>query len=511
MPRYAAIDIGSNSVRLLVAETAAGVPPRVLAEQRQVLRLGASVFRNGRISNEAMQMVVDLLRDMAATYLGFEVLAVRAVATSAVRDAGNQQEFVQRASEAAGTPVEIISGQEEARLIHLGVESKWPHPGRRILIIDVGGGSAEFILGEDQRMTAAFSRPLGAVRLTEAFLKHDPPEPLELHQMEEFIEEKLASPLRRLGSLSFDRAIVTSASAAAVVSAANRVSRPSREAADRMRASAAQVRRVYRLLAGRDLAARRKTPGIGPRRAEIIIAGAAVFARATVDFRLTSLYYSTAGVRDGIVADLALRGAGTERARLDRDQQRVVEEMARHYGVLPKHARKVASLARILFEELQPLHDLPPEQGKLLEAAGYLHDIGHYVSDTGHHKHSAYLVANSDLPGFTHEQRTMIALLCRFHRKSLPSQRHDAFQALDVERRRTVLLLTPLLRLADSLDRSHDQRIEAIRVQLRDNAVVVTLASALDSDLEQWAAERTATQFQEIYGKPLVVSKVRQF
>ncbi|MCX6623810.1 MAG: Ppx/GppA family phosphatase, partial [Acidobacteria bacterium] len=156
MPRYAAIDIGSNSVRLLVAETAVGIPPRPLAEERQVMRLGASVFRNGRISQEATASVCDLLRTMAATYQKFDVLAVRAVATSAVRDASNQQEFIQRASEAAGTPVEIISGQEEARLIHLGVESKWPHPERRILIIDVGGGSAEFILGEDQRMTAGF-------------------------------------------------------------------------------------------------------------------------------------------------------------------------------------------------------------------------------------------------------------------------------------------------------------------------------------------------------------------
>ncbi|MCX6623872.1 MAG: HD domain-containing protein, partial [Acidobacteria bacterium] len=314
----------------------------------------------------------------------------------------------------------------------------------------------------------------------------------------------------RLGSLAFDRAIVTSASAAAVISAANRVSRPNREAADRMRASSAEVRRVYRLLAGRDLAARRKMPGIGPRRAEIIIAGAAVFARAVEDFRLSSLYYSTAGVRDGVVADLAGRRAGTERARLDRDQQHVVEEMARHYGVALKHARKVASLSRTLFESLQPLHGLAPEQGKLLEAAAYLHDAGHYVSDTGHHKHSAYLVANSDMPGFTHDQRTMIALLCRFHRKSLPSQRHYSFQTMDAERRRTILLLTPLLRLADSLDRSHDQRIEAVQIQLKDNAVVIALASELDSDLEQWAAERTAVQFQEIYGKPLVVSKVRQ-
>lgn len=510
MPRYAAIDIGSNSVRLLVAETLADGPPRTLAEERRVMRVGSGVFRDGAIGNDTMAAVCDLLRTMAVTYRGLDVLAVRAVATSAVRDATNQREFIERASDAAATPVEIISGQEEARLIHLGVQSQWPHPGRRILIIDVGGGSAEFILSEDQRVKAAFSRPLGAVRLTEAFLKHDPPAPLELHQMEEYITEKLAAPFRRFGALPFDRVIATSASAAAVVSAVNRISRQSRDAANRRRASAAQVRRIYRLLAGWNLAARRKTPGIGPRRAEIIVAGAAVFTLAAAGLHLGSLYYSTAGVRDGVIADLARRGAGSERSRLDGDQRRVVEDMARHYGVPLKHAAKVAALSRALFDALQPLHGLPPEQGRLLEAAGYLHDVGHYVSDTAHHKHSAYLVANSDMPGFTRPQSAMIALLCRFHRKSMPGMRHDFYQALDPESRRTILLLTPLLRLADSLDRSHDQRVDAIAVQLREDVVVLALNARLDTDLEQWAAERIVAQFRAIYGKPLIITKARR-
>jgi exopolyphosphatase/guanosine-5'-triphosphate,3'-diphosphate pyrophosphatase len=494
---------------MLVAETSPGAEARTLAEERQVMRLGASVFHSGRISHEAIEAVATLLGSMAATYRSLDVLAARAVATSAVRDASNQHEFIARASEAAGTPVEIISGQEEARLIHLGVQAKWPHPEQRILIIDVGGGSAEFILAEEGEMTAAFSRPLGAVRLTEVFLKHDPPDPLELHQMEEYIAEKFALPLRRLAGLRFDRAIATSASAAAVVSAANRVSRQRREAADRMRADARQVRQVYRRLSESDLAARRKTPGIGPRRAEIIIAGAAVFRHAMDELRLPSLYYSTAGVRDGIIADLAGKEAGAERTRLDRDQRRVVEEMARRYGVSVKHARKVAQSCRTLFAALIPLHGLAPEEGKALEAAAYLHDIGHFVSDTGHHKHSAYLVANSELPGFTHDQRVLIALLCRFHRKSMPSVRHEPFQALTPERRRALQLLTPLLRLADSLDRSHDQRVDAVQVAVADNAVTLTLHSELDTDLERWAAERTAAQFQEIYGRRLALVPAR--
>src|SRR5437660_856936 len=183
MPRYASVDIGSNSVRMEAAEVTPGEPPRILASERQVTRLGASVFRTGRISQESMDLICGVLGAMAQEYKRLDVNAVRAVATAAVRDAGNQQEFIARASAALGTDVEIISGQEEARLIHLGVKSRWPHPKERFLIIDIGGGSAEIILSEQERMGKAFSKPLGALRLQELFLLADPPPASELHRM----------------------------------------------------------------------------------------------------------------------------------------------------------------------------------------------------------------------------------------------------------------------------------------------------------------------------------------
>src|SRR5665213_2949164 len=175
MPRYAAIDIGSSAVRMEAAEAVDGAPPRILASERQVTRLGASVFRSGRISQESMDMICGVLGVMGQQYKKLEVKTVRAVATAAVRDAGNQQEFIVRASAALGAEVEVISGQEEARLIQLGVKSRWPHPKERFLIIDIGGGSAEIILSENERIGQAFSKPLGALRLQELFLKSDPP------------------------------------------------------------------------------------------------------------------------------------------------------------------------------------------------------------------------------------------------------------------------------------------------------------------------------------------------
>src|SRR4029077_5380589 len=388
------------------------------------------------------------LSNMAQQYRKLDVIGVRAVATSAIRDASNQDEFLAKAAEAIAAPVEIISGQRESRLIHLAAQSRWPHHKHRLLIIDVGGGSAAVIYSEHSHMRVAVSKPLGAVRLTEEFLKSDPPADGELHRMQDYIEEKLASAIRRVGRRRWDRVIATSGTASAAVSAINQVSQAKVDKADRLRASAAQIRQLYDELSHRNLEERRKRTGIGPKRAEIIIAGIAVLPRFLQDLQLPSLYYSAAGLRDGIIADLAMRGVGRELSELDSDQRQVVKTMAHRYGVSLPHARKVASLANTLFTSLQSLHGLPPPVGKLLEAAAYLHDVGHYVSESRHHKHSYYLVANSDLPGFTNRERELIANLCRYHRKALPMLDHTNLVALTSDDRRSLTLLIPLLRIA---------------------------------------------------------------
>jgi exopolyphosphatase/guanosine-5'-triphosphate,3'-diphosphate pyrophosphatase len=257
------------------------------------------------------------------------------------------------------------------------------------------------------------------------------------------------------------------------------------------------------------LGGRRKIQGIGPKRAELIVAGAAVFLRMLELFHQPALHYSSAGVRDGIIADLAARGVGRELTMLNREQRHFVEQMARRYGVQLSHARKVAELAHRLFESLQPLHRLPPAVGKLLEASGYLHDIGHYVSDTGHHKHSYYLVAHSDLPGFTDAERQIIATLCRYHRKSMPAPRHSPYQEFDPESRRAITLLTPLLRIADSLDRSHEQRVSNLQVHIRNGSVTLEFDSGNDTDLEIWAVERVADAFRQTYQTSLALTRLR--
>jgi len=509
MARYAAVDIGSNSVRLEVAEVIGGSPTRILASDRQVTRLGASVFQAGRVSPEALDLLCGVLAGMSVTWKRYDVLSIRAVATAAVREARNQQEFLTRSSAALGTDVEIISGQEEARLIHLGVQSRWPHPKERFLVIDIGGGSAEIILSENERVCAAFSKPLGAIRLQELFLRSDPPGEAELLQMDEYIAERIAPAVREIGRKRIDRVVGTSSTAAAVVSAVSRIPRARREEADGRRASAAQMRRLYKELCTVELRRRQKIVGIGPRRAEIIIPGTAVLLHVLDAFHMPSLFYSAAGVRDGIIADLAARGAGREQSRLTPEQRTMVEGMTERYGVSLRHAQKVARLANDLFHDLQSVHQLAPPLGRLLEASAYLHDVGHYVSDMRHHKHSYYLVANSDMPGFNLTERGIIAHLCRYHRKSMPGPEHDSFQGLSIEDQNAVSVLTPLLRLADSLDRGNAQRVRSVECAVHEREIVVSLHAPASAgiELEMWAAARLDTLFRQVYGRKLTVQR----
>jgi len=507
MSRYAAIDIGSNSIRMLAADVHPSQPIQILAADRQVVRLGKTVFLEGKLGAAEIESACQVLTRMAEQYRKLDIMGVRAVGTAALRDASNRDEFLARAAAILGRPVEVISGLEEARLIHLGVQSLWPHPKHRVLMMDVGGGSAELILSEGGRLVEAFSKPLGALRLTEVFLKSDPPHPRELARMQKYIQERIAGPVARFGTAKVDRMIATSATAAAAVCAVNHVRRSRRDRADRLQATGPQLRQLFRDVSSRDSGGRAKITGIGPRRAELIVAGVAVLNEVVLGLKLNRLYYSVAGVREGIIADLSHRQVGMEQARLNADERRAVRALGSRYGVSAPHVRKVADVAGMLFQGLRPLHRLPLAKGRLLEAAAYLYNIGHFVNESRHHRHSQYLVQNSDLPGFEDRERTVIAALCRYHRKSMPQLAHETFQALDPEDRNTVVLLTPLLRLAVALDQSQEQRVERVEAAVQETAVELRLFSAreVDADIEQWQAEQVAPVFREAYGLPLAV------
>ena len=305
MPRYAAIDVGSNSIRLLVAAVDSKGRFETLASDRQVVRLGTGVFRDGELSESSMELACRVLERMTSEYRDFKVEAVKAVGTSALRDASNQVEFVARASAIMRTPLYVISGVEEARLVQCGVQARWPHLRKPVLIVDIGGGSAQLILSENGRLADSFSTQLGAVRLTEVYLKNDPPDPREIARLQKHVRDRLAGPLERFGHGNIHRMIATSSTAAAVVCAVNEIKRSKRDDADMLAATSKQVRDLFQRVSALDLEGRAGVTGIGPRRAEIIVSGVAVLSEIMDLLGLSKLHYSIAGVRDGVVADLA--------------------------------------------------------------------------------------------------------------------------------------------------------------------------------------------------------------
>jgi exopolyphosphatase/guanosine-5'-triphosphate,3'-diphosphate pyrophosphatase len=307
MTRLAAIDVGSNSIRHVIASVDRHGTISRLHVERTVARLGSSVFRTGRLSDRAMADAFDALTRMDIANCVHGVSSLRAVGTSALRDARNRSAFVRHASAILGAPLNVIDGPEEARLVHAAASREWPHPHECVLIGDLGGGSLELIVSDRGTLVDAVSLPLGAVRLTEAFLDADPPRATSLARMSAHVRSVLATEGGRLARWRSARLIATSGTARAIVTAVSGLDQSRREDANGLGATAAEVVRLYSTLMNLDTRHRARITGAGRKRAEVLVAGVAVFAEVLTTFGLPALSYSSAGLSEGIIADLAAR------------------------------------------------------------------------------------------------------------------------------------------------------------------------------------------------------------
>lgn len=509
MELFAAIDVGSNSVRLQIAAFVSGFQHQVVREERVVTRLGAQVFHSGELSEKSIRDTVDALKKFKKLADEAGVVRLRAVGTSALRDANNSKRFFKLVRREADLEIDIVSGHEEGRMIHMGVMSRIPNPDDALMLIDIGGGSAEFTLSKDQKLVATSTGPFGAVRLTEMFIEDDPPKPPELERLESFIQQKLKRVSKTLnlpGRKSWKRVIGTSGTMAALAGATKRVD-AARTHLDGQTFTRAEAEPLYKRLCTMKEKARAEVSGVNAKRAEIIIAGAAVVVLAMRDLDIDEITYSDAGLRDGVLIDLAARHKRDPRGLqfLTDERLQSVEALAEHYGETSVHSKYVARLARDLFHVMQPVHQLDDSYGVLLEAAALLHNVGHYVNASKHHKHSFYLIANSDLPGYTELERLLIANVARYHRGAPPSMDHDGFQLLPYKERKPVEKLAALLRLADACDNSRKRVVESVLATPRDGKVELRLLSSAEAQLERWAAEKCAPIFRDAFDRKLSV------
>ncbi|MCI0348703.1 MAG: Ppx/GppA family phosphatase, partial [Acidobacteriales bacterium] len=419
MPVFAAVDIGSNSVRIKIAQ----LQKRRLTpihEDREVTRLGESVFRSGLLAPEAIANTIQALSRFHRATQRYGVDAVRVVATSAMRDARNSAAFIEWVRAVTGWNAEIISGLEEGRLIHLGIVANLKFTSRRVLMIDLGGGSCELTISVDGHIRQMSSLPLGAVRLTEDFLGHDPPKKKEVERLRNFVLEEVGRVAPRIAAAKIQSVVATSGTAAALAGAARDLGKKSAPGF----ASREAVTKLAAKLARCSLKEREQFSGIGPRRAEIIVAGAVVFAELMQSCQLSFFRYSPLGLRDGLLAQMAAdydRGTRSRR-QVESDRWDALVETGRHYQVDATHTRHVRDLAMTLFSTLRGVHQLPEEYKEWLSAAAMLHEVGSYLNRAGRHRHTYYIVAHSEIFGYTAAQRQIIAAITRYVGKSLPAR-----------------------------------------------------------------------------------------
>lgn len=504
MPTFAAVDIGSNSVRLKIARLTRHRLVEI-HEDREVTRLGESVFRSGFLSPEVIANTVKVLRRFHRAVQNAGADSIRAVATSALREARNSQAFLEWVRSSTGWKVEIISGVEEARLIHLGLVSNLRVNASSMLMVDLGGGSCELTISRGGHIRSTISLPLGAVRLTNEFLRHDPPRKPEMRQVRGFIAREIDRTADRIKRARPKVVIATSGTAESLAAACHGLYKTKGSRAATV--SRAQMRRIAKLLARENLAERRKLSGVGPRRAEIIVAGAAVYAGLLERCQLTGFRYSPLGLRDGLLAQMAAERDRSTRPgkQIESERWDSIRTAVQHYHVDMKHVLQVRDSAMRLFAALKQVHRLPPAYEEWLSAAAMLYEVGDYVNRNGRHRHTYYIISNSEILGYTPEQRRVIAAIARYLGKSRPAPGDTPMKILPEADQECISKASLLLRLARALNLGRSGAVRATRIRIREGEVLLHLVTKRRSsvDLELWAVEKERGYFREVFGREL--------
>ncbi len=493
--RIAALDAGSNSLHLVVVEVDAVGNQRVLAREKAMVRLARGNAQQGEIAPEAFQEGLEALALMAQVIEGFHCDTVMACGTAALRDARNAPDFLREAAR-LGISIRIISGEEEARLIHLAVSHAIPFPEGPAVLLDIGGGSTELTWVEGGHVLASVSIPFGLQRLAEACPTENPPTLADLKRLRRFIRKVIKQARKGLPAPLPAPALVLGTSGTLEDLAAG--------ASGSLRFDVAQLRRFKKKLWSTDAAGRIRL-GVPPKRAEVLHVGAA-WAAALLDWLgKPPVRHLPVGLREGMIWD-ALAHGGAAIPPLSERRRASVEALAARHDPDPGHSRHVGDLADQLFLAIQPWFELGEREREWLQHASRLHDIGFSVAEKGHHKHGAYLIRAASLPGFWPEEVDILAQVVRHHRGKAPHpEKHEAFRSLAPWHQDTVRKLTAILRAADALDRRRRQSVTGLA--LEDGDLVLTFRIRGDGDLgpELEALDSKGTLLVELLGRPVRV------
>ncbi|MFY8221094.1 MAG: HD domain-containing protein [Pirellulales bacterium] len=504
--RLGAIDIGSNSVRLMVVEVLRGGAYRILDEEREPTRLGRSVSSLGRLDDDSIDRTVQALRTFKQIAAGYQVSTLRTIATCAVREARNGPEFCRRVREEVGLEVEVIPGDREARLAFSSVQHAFDLSGKNAIVADIGGGSTEIIFATGGLIESIFSTPLGAVRLTEQFGLGEQAAPADLARLADEVasclKKRTTRPLFAPHFMVGSGGTFTTL-AELMMAAKKQVDIP----VAGYKVSQAEVRHLLDRLAKMPLRARRSMAGMTPDRADIILAGLTIIDALLTRFRVNTLVIHTRGVRDGLVREMIddlLGGAATaDTDPTHRDE--AIERLAAACSGELEHGRQVARLAGRIYEQLTEPLALVPGDRLLLEIAARLQDVGYVINYDQHHKHSYHLIRNSRLPGIRAHDLELVANVARYHRGAHPKRKHENLSRISAEDQQRVQRMAAILRLAGGLDRSRSQLVRDVLASVSDDGVVLDVVADEEPQVDVWGAERRIELFEKAFGLPLAI------
>jgi exopolyphosphatase / guanosine-5'-triphosphate,3'-diphosphate pyrophosphatase len=504
--RIAAIDIGTNSVHMIVVRVRPDLSFEVIDREKAMVRLGAGGLDGRALTAEAMTAALQALSRFKRLAESHGVDEVLAAATSAVREARNGGEFLARIQAETGIEARVIAGPEEARLIHLAAVYGVDVGSGRAVVIDIGGGSVEITLGTTTSIQLARSFKIGVIRLTERFVTTDPLSERDERKLTKAIVAEIDRHCEQITAVGFDRVIGTSGtilSIGALAATAARGTPPSD--LRNLRVSAKQIRRIRKEVVAVDIESRLALPGMDPRRADLAVAGSVLIDTILRRLGAEELTLCDLALREGLVLDYT-RTNKRQIAQIDRIpdvRRRSTIELAERCNYYAEHAQQVARLALALFDQTRAMHGLTDREREWLEYAALMHDLGVHISYPRHHRHSYYLIKNGDLRGFHPDEIEVMALIARYHRRGMPKKSHDEYAQLSAPLRRAVRLLSSILRVAESLDRSHAQVISGLELRDRGEDVLLQLHTTNDAELELWAALRHTKGFENLVRKPV--------
>jgi exopolyphosphatase/guanosine-5'-triphosphate,3'-diphosphate pyrophosphatase len=503
--RIGAIDVGSNAIRFLAAEFSDPSHWVELDNKRLPIRMGHSAFLTGRLEDATMAGAVEAMASFRSAFDKFGISRYRAVATSAVRESENGGELVRRIREECGILLETITGSEEARLVWLAVRGRIDMKKGLWLLADLGGGSLELSLGDEERIRWSVSHQIGTVRLLED-LEESQSAPDRFRKLVAEYTHVLRLP-RKVKKSKVEGVIATGGNAEVI---AQIVSAPSDSSGVR-RISIKELREAARMLGGMSVKERMDRFDLRTDRADVVFPAALVYERVASLAGADELLIPGVGVKEGILLDLVddVTGPAVHATRIEQQLMNAALALGRRYRFDEAHGRHVARLSLSLFDQLKTLHKLGSTDRKILLAAALLHDIGQVVSYRRHHKHSLYLIHNSELPGLVDEDTPLVALVARYHRRAEPSDEHELWAQLDGERQTRVRKLASILRIADALDREHLQRVERVEAEVDGGKLSLDLSGRGDLLLEQWAIARKAKMFRSTFDLDVMLSPVR--